>query len=69
MGRLGLIALVMLAGGCGVAGTGTATATGAAPAAADAAQARQTEERVRQQLGSAYQQATDQRRAAEADGQ
>ena len=68
MGRLWLIALLTLAHGCGVAATGTATATAAAPAGQDAPQARQTEERVRQQIGSAYQQAADQRRAAEADG-
>jgi len=68
MGRLWLITLVVLTGGCGVAGTGTGAATAAAPAAPEAAQARQTEERVPQQIGKAYQQAAEQRRAAEADG-
>jgi hypothetical protein len=67
MGRVCLITLVMLLGGCGVAGTGTSTAT--ATAVEPAAQGRQTGERIRRQIGAAEQQATDQRRAAEADGQ
>jgi hypothetical protein len=67
MRRLWLFALALLAGGCGVADTGTVTATAAAPAAQQAAQAPQAEERVRQQIGSAEQQAAEQRRAAEAD--
>jgi hypothetical protein len=54
---------------CGLAGTGTATATGAASAAQQASQARQTEERVKQQIDAAYSQAAEQRRAADQDAQ
>jgi hypothetical protein len=62
MGRLCLIALAMLAGGCGAAATGTVSAAAPAP------QGRQAQDRVRQQIGAAYQEAVDQRRAIEADG-
>lgn len=70
MGRLGtLVALLLTLSGCGVAETGTAAAAGAASEAQQAAQARQTEQQVRQQIDAASQQAADQRRDAEAQGQ
>ena len=62
-----LLALPLLLGGCGAAETGTAAASGADSAAQQAAQARAREDRVRQQIDAAYQQADDQRRAAEKD--
>lgn len=55
--------------GCGLAGTGTAAAGGAAAEAQQAAQARQTEQRVRDQIDTANRLAEEQRRAAEAQAQ
>jgi hypothetical protein len=59
-----LVVGVML-GGCGLAETGTAVAAGSASEAEQVRQAKQTEARVQKQLEAAYQQAADQRRAAE----
>lgn len=64
-----LLTLMLALSGCGVAGTGAASATAAAAEAQQAAQARQTEDRVKQQIGAAGQQAVDQQRAAEAAAQ
>ena len=64
-----LLVLLMLLGGCGVAGTGAAAGAAAPSAAQQAAQARQTEEQVRQRLDEAARQDAERRRAAEADGQ
>ncbi len=60
-----LFAMLFVLAGCGVAETGAA----AAAAAAQAQQGRQTEERVKQQLDAAYQQAAEQRKAAEVASQ
>ena len=59
--------LLMLLAGCGLAETGSAGVAGAESAAQQAAQAKQTEDRVTQQIDAAYQQAAEQRRAAEPD--
>jgi hypothetical protein len=68
MGRVwALIPLLAALAGCGLAGTGAATASGAAAAAQQASQARQTEDRVKQQIDSAYSRAAEQRQAAEPD--
>jgi hypothetical protein len=64
-----LIVLVSLLGGCGVADTGAAASAGAQAAGQQAAQAKRTEDQVRQQIEAAAGQDADQRRAAEADGQ
>jgi hypothetical protein len=69
MGRLtALLALVSCLGGCGLAGSGAAATAGAASEAQQAAQAKHTEARVKEQIDATYQQAAEQRRAAEADG-
>jgi hypothetical protein len=70
MGRVwALLASMLSLSGCGLAETGTAAATGASAQAQQAAQAKTTEERVKQQVDAAYQQAADQRAAAESQGQ
>jgi hypothetical protein len=70
MGRLtALLALVSCLGGCGLAGSGAAATAGAASEAQQAAQATQAEARVKQQIDASYQQATERRRAGEADAQ
>ena len=56
-----------LLSGCGLAETGAATATGAQSAAEQAAQARKTEDEVRQRLDDAARQDAARRAAAEAD--
>jgi hypothetical protein len=66
---LGLAALVCVLGGCGVAGTGAAGASGAAAAADEAIQAKKIEERVRQQVQAAQEDAARQRSDAERQGQ
>jgi uncharacterized protein YceK len=63
-----LLCVFTLVAGCGLAETGTAAATSSTSAAQQAAQAQQTEARVRQNIDAAYQQAAQQRAAAEADG-
>jgi hypothetical protein len=69
MGRAwALYVLLVILGGCGVAGSGAATTAGAQSATQQGSEARRTEDRVRQQIDAAYQQAAEQRRAAEADG-
>jgi hypothetical protein len=55
--------------GCGLAETGAAAATAGASQAEQARQAKDTEARVQKQLDAAYQQAADQRHAAEAESQ
>jgi len=70
MGRLTvLLALSSCLGGCGLAGSGAAATAGAASEARQAAEAKQTEARVKQQIDAAYQQAAEQRRRADTDGQ
>jgi hypothetical protein len=66
---LGLATLVLLLGGCGLAGTGAAGASGAAAAADEAAQAKKLEERVRQQVQASEDAAAQQRSDAEKQGQ
>ena len=53
--------------GCGLVDTGAATAAAGASQAEQVRQAKETEARVRKQLDAAYQQAADQRHAAEAE--
>jgi hypothetical protein len=53
--------------GCGLAETGATAAAAGASQAEQARQAKDTEARVKQQLDAAYQQAADQRHAAEAE--
>ncbi len=68
MGRgLALLAAASSLSGCGLAETGTAAGAAAASQAQQAAQAKQSEERVKQQIDASYQQAAEQRRAAEAE--
>jgi hypothetical protein len=64
-----LLPLFLALAGCGVAETGAAAAAGGASAVEEARQGRQTEARVQQQLDAAYQQAAEQRKAAEAASQ
>jgi len=58
-----------LLAGCGLAETGAAAAAGGASQVEQVRQAKQTEARVQKQLDAAYQQAADQRRAAETESQ
>jgi hypothetical protein len=71
MGRAwGLAALpVALLAGCGVAGTGISGGSAAESAAQQAAQARAAQAEVRRQIGAAYQEDAERRRAADTDGQ
>jgi uncharacterized membrane protein len=62
-------AALMLLTGCGLADVGATGATSAASAAQEAKQAKETEAQVRQQVDAAYQQAAEQRKAAEAGSQ
>jgi len=64
-----IIALTATLAGCGLAETGVAGAAAGASQAEQARQAKQTEARVQKQLDAAYQQAADQRHAAEAESQ
>jgi hypothetical protein len=59
-----LITLAAALSGCGLADTGTATAAGAAGAAQQAASARQSEQRVKQQIEAASQEGVERERAA-----
>ncbi len=65
---LALLPAVLLSA-CGVADTGAAAATEAAARAQELRAGQQAEARVRQQLDAAYQQAGEQRKAAEAASQ
>jgi hypothetical protein len=70
MGRLTgtcLFLAIALLCGCGVAETGVATATSAQSAADQAAQARKTEEEVRQRIDEAAREDAARRAAGEAD--
>jgi hypothetical protein len=58
-----------LSAGCGLAETGAAAAAGGVSQAEQARQAKQTEAQVQKRLDAAYQQAADQRRAAETESQ
>jgi len=58
----------MLMAGCDVAGTAATATTGAESAAQQAKDARETENRVREQIGAAYQQAAQQRESQDSDG-
>ena len=58
-----------LLAGCGLAETGAAAAAGGASQAEQARQGKRTEAQVQKQLDAAYQQAADQRRAAETESQ
>ena len=62
-----LLAVVTLLSACGLAETGAATATSAQSEAEQAAQARKTEDEVRQRLDEAARQDAAHRAAAEAD--
>lgn len=64
-----LTCVALLISGCGLAGTGAAVTASGASEAQQAAQAKQTEDRVRAQIGAAQQQAAEQRQKAEADAQ
>ena len=55
--------------GCGLAGTAVATGAGAAAEVQDAKQAKQTEDRIKQQLDQAQQAAAQQRANSESQGQ
>ena len=55
--------------GCGLAGTAVATGAGAAAEVQDAKQAKQTEDRIKQQLDQAQQAAAQQRANGESQGQ
>jgi hypothetical protein len=67
--RLALPALAVGAGaGCGLAGTAVATGAGAAAEVQEAQQAKQTEDRIKQQLDQAQQAAAQQRTDAESQG-
>jgi hypothetical protein len=69
MGRaLTPLAMAMLLAGCDMAGTAATATTGAESAAQQAKDARETENRVRGQIGAAYQQAADERQSRETDG-
>ena len=69
MGRsVTVFALATLLAGCGMAGSSAAATAGADSAVQDAVAARATENRVQAQVDAAYQQAADQRQAADADG-
>lgn len=69
MGRaVTLFTLATLFGGCDMAGTATPVTAGAQSAAHQAADPQGTENRVREQIGAAYQQAVDRRQAQEMDG-
>ena len=57
-----------LLGGCDMAGGGAAATVEAQSAAQQAAAARSTEDRMRQQIGAAYQQANEQRQDQESNG-
>jgi len=65
---LGATALLTLTG-CGLAETGAVGAAGAASQVQQASQAKATEDRVRQQLDAAAQQAAEQRKTAESESQ
>jgi hypothetical protein len=54
--------------GCGLAGTAVATGAGAAAEVQEAQQAKQTEDRIKQQLDQAQQAAAQQRADAESQG-
>ena len=64
-----LIPLLLCVAGCGVADTGAAAVTAAAAKAEEIRQGKQVEARTQQQIDSAYQQAAEQRKAAEAASQ
>jgi len=66
---LAVAGLVVTLAGCGLAETGAAAAAGGVSKAEEIRQGKQTEARVQQQLDAAYQQAAEQRRAAEAASQ
>jgi hypothetical protein len=63
-----LVALSLSLSGCGLAGTTTAAAGGAASEAQQAREAKHTEERLKQQVNAAFEQAADQRPDAEEAG-
>lgn len=62
-----LVAVMTLLSACGLAETGAATATSAQSAAGQAAQARKTEDEVRQRLDDAARQDAARRAAGEAE--
>ena len=61
------LSLATLLSGCGVAETGAAAAGAAASAAQEAKDARKTEDRVKEQIDAAYEQAAERNRTAEKD--
>jgi len=69
MGRVVTVfALATILAGCDMAGSAATATVEADSSVRDAAGAHGTESRVRTQIDAAYQQAADQRQAAEADG-
>ncbi len=64
-----LVVVGAMLGGCGLAEMGAAAVAGGASQAEQVRQAKETEARIHKQLDAAYQQAADQRRAAEAESQ
>lgn len=60
-----LMCAVVLPAGCGVADTGAAAVSAAGSKAQEIREGRQTEQRVREQLDIANQQAAQQRKSAE----
>lgn len=68
-GGIVLLAAALPLAGCGVAETGAAAGAGASAEFGQAREARQTEERVRQQLDAAYQQSAERLKAAESAAQ
>jgi hypothetical protein len=66
---LALLAMLLALTGCGLAETGATAAAGGASAAQQAKQAKDTEEKLQQQINAAYQQDAARRKAAEAQAQ
>ena len=59
------LAVFLLLGGCGLAGTAASTATGAATEAEQARQAQQVEQKVQKDIEAAQQKAAEQRAEGE----
>jgi len=63
---LALLSILLSLTGCGLAETGAAAAAGGVSAAQQARQAKETEQRVQQQVNEAFQKAAEQRQSADA---
>jgi hypothetical protein len=64
-----LLPVIVSLTGCGLVETGAVAAAGGVSKAEEARQAKQTEARLQKQIDSAYQQASQQRRDADAAAQ